>query len=549
MCNKIKRLMQGTNISRLERNSRLMNEFYKYVVEDGESLTSVYERVSTLINIMDRNKVSPKEIFINIKFLNSLQPEWSKYVTLAHQKEQMLLATKYEAEVHLDKEENAFMLDNAYEDNTLEELNATVIMMARIRPTNDKSDVKPIYDAKLINEKDKNACDVSWKSKMAKLNGENMPLNIQIKSLITKRENIKLEYQKLFNSIKMTRVQHQYEVNELITYAYGDVRAKNQDHLMTNSELKEKLKIAEKGKNVNTKFDKSTTLGKILCVTPMNKNKDLKAKMVSKVKVKMDKPKPITSCSTPKNEQGLASSSSVRRLESKESNSKKKVFMNTKFKSTFKDVKKSQSSVSLVSNKRDTLNSNVYESNANVLKEKTINVVNDGSNLLCVSCGKDVFMISHDKFVTRYDLSPNSRVKRALFTSLVAAKSSQVGAALVVVKSRFSVATPPKATNKVPHASSLTPESRKSRKLRTYMKNKIKTSRKWQKWFENQSSFNWSPKSPTAQIPPSVTTSSTSAKPHSRTLVTKQQWVAKLSTLPSGFVSCDVSDPARPLDF
>ncbi|GKF84341.1 hypothetical protein Tco_0249239, partial [Tanacetum coccineum] len=34
---------------------------------------------------MDRNKVKPKEIAINTKFLNSLQLEWSKYVTLTRQ--------------------------------------------------------------------------------------------------------------------------------------------------------------------------------------------------------------------------------------------------------------------------------------------------------------------------------------------------------------------------------------------------------------------------------------------------------------------------------
>ncbi|GKA79851.1 integrase, catalytic region, zinc finger, CCHC-type containing protein [Tanacetum coccineum] len=58
-------------------------------------------------------------------------------------REQMILATKDEARVHLDEEENDFMLNNAYGDNTLEELNATVIMMlnaivimmARIQPT------------------------------------------------------------------------------------------------------------------------------------------------------------------------------------------------------------------------------------------------------------------------------------------------------------------------------------------------------------------------------------------------------------------------------
>ncbi|GJY77393.1 retrovirus-related pol polyprotein from transposon TNT 1-94 [Tanacetum coccineum] len=79
--------------------------------------------------------------------------------------------------------------------------------------------------------------------------------------------------------------------------------------------------------------------------------------MVSKVEVKLDKSKRVTSCYTPKNEQGqkknanvfargiVASSSSVRRPESKDTNLKKKVLLNTKSKSTSKDVKKPHSSV------------------------------------------------------------------------------------------------------------------------------------------------------------------------------------------------------------
>ncbi|GKD61797.1 hypothetical protein Tco_1299306 [Tanacetum coccineum] len=107
----------------------------------------------------------------------------------------------------------------------------------------------------------------------------------------------------------MTRGQHQREVNELIenvnqkTYAYGDVHSKNQDLLMTISKLKAKLKTVEKGKNMDTKFEKSAPLGKLICVAPINKNKDLKSKMVSKDAVKKDESKPVTSCSKPKNEQ------------------------------------------------------------------------------------------------------------------------------------------------------------------------------------------------------------------------------------------------------
>ncbi|GKF00384.1 putative RNA-directed DNA polymerase [Tanacetum coccineum] len=62
-----------------------MNEFDKFEAKEGESLESVYERLSTLVNVMDRNDVRPIKVSINTKFLNSLQPEWSKYVTLTRQ--------------------------------------------------------------------------------------------------------------------------------------------------------------------------------------------------------------------------------------------------------------------------------------------------------------------------------------------------------------------------------------------------------------------------------------------------------------------------------
>ncbi|GJS33798.1 retrovirus-related pol polyprotein from transposon TNT 1-94 [Tanacetum coccineum] len=195
--------MQGTNISLQERQSRLMNEFNKFVAMEGESLTSVYERFTTLINIMDQNGVIPQEISINTKLLNSLQPEWTKYVTMTRQtyieeydhnvqrvpriestprkinvqccnyngkghnardcpkprvhdakyfRERMLLETKDKVGVHLDEEEKDCMLDKAYGDNTLEELSASMIMMARIQPVDDMSDAKTKYDAEVISE-------------------------------------------------------------------------------------------------------------------------------------------------------------------------------------------------------------------------------------------------------------------------------------------------------------------------------------------------------------------------------------------------------------
>ncbi|GJZ69940.1 hypothetical protein Tco_0633490 [Tanacetum coccineum] len=82
MWERIKRLMFGSDVTSYVRHSRLMDEFDKFAVKEGESLESVYERLTTLVNIMDRNNIRPILMLINTKFLNCLQPEWRKYVTM-----------------------------------------------------------------------------------------------------------------------------------------------------------------------------------------------------------------------------------------------------------------------------------------------------------------------------------------------------------------------------------------------------------------------------------------------------------------------------------
>ncbi|GKF72922.1 hypothetical protein Tco_0219254 [Tanacetum coccineum] len=53
--------------------------------------------------------------------------------------EQMLLEMKDEAGGNLNEKENDFMLDNHYGNDSLEELNAALIMMTCIQPTDDKA--------------------------------------------------------------------------------------------------------------------------------------------------------------------------------------------------------------------------------------------------------------------------------------------------------------------------------------------------------------------------------------------------------------------------
>ncbi|GJR06886.1 hypothetical protein Tco_0529870 [Tanacetum coccineum] len=73
--------MRGTIQNKVDRETRFTNEFDQFVVEPGEALVSVYNRFAQLMNDLERNNMNFPTVTINTKFLNSLQPEWLKYVT------------------------------------------------------------------------------------------------------------------------------------------------------------------------------------------------------------------------------------------------------------------------------------------------------------------------------------------------------------------------------------------------------------------------------------------------------------------------------------
>ncbi|GJX15172.1 retrovirus-related pol polyprotein from transposon TNT 1-94 [Tanacetum coccineum] len=100
-----------------------------------------------------------------------------------------------------------------------------------------------------------------------------------------------------------TTSNHSSETKETTSNLPIQKMPKNQDLLMTISELKNKHKTTEKGKNVNTKFYKFETSGLLLYITPLPKNISVKAKKVSNTKVNADRSKPVTSHSIPKNKQ------------------------------------------------------------------------------------------------------------------------------------------------------------------------------------------------------------------------------------------------------
>ncbi|GKA25644.1 hypothetical protein Tco_0711753 [Tanacetum coccineum] len=78
---KVKLLMQGTSLSKQERECKLYDEFDKFSHVKGETLYEYYLRFAQIINDMNIINMAMQPVQVNTKFLNSLPPEWSKSVT------------------------------------------------------------------------------------------------------------------------------------------------------------------------------------------------------------------------------------------------------------------------------------------------------------------------------------------------------------------------------------------------------------------------------------------------------------------------------------
>ncbi|GJZ38617.1 integrase, catalytic region, zinc finger, CCHC-type containing protein [Tanacetum coccineum] len=263
----------------------------------------------------------------------------------------------------------------------------------------------------------------------------------RVHSLIKERDNVKLEYQKLFNSIKNTRSQTQTEMDELIahvskkTYAYGAIRAENQNLLITISELKTRLANLEKGKSVNTKFDKSNGSQPLLYVTPLHKYVIQKKTDVQKSKENHVMSKLGTLQTSPTKQRGVNSNKNViapgivRRSMNRDSHVKDSILANSKkpAKKVAVYVRKNKqtniTSETVILNKENVIDIDV----ANAPKAKT---------LLCVSCMQNVLIPCHDNCFANYKLNARLNVRRPLSTKSKTPKSYDT--TYVVRKTRFS---------------------------------------------------------------------------------------------------------------
>nr|GEV20119.1 retrovirus-related Pol polyprotein from transposon TNT 1-94 [Tanacetum cinerariifolium] len=72
---RIQMLMQGTSLTKHERECKLYDEFDKFVYQKGDTLRDFYLIFSLLLNDMNMYNMKLEQFHVNTKFLNTLPPE------------------------------------------------------------------------------------------------------------------------------------------------------------------------------------------------------------------------------------------------------------------------------------------------------------------------------------------------------------------------------------------------------------------------------------------------------------------------------------------
>nr|GFA08893.1 integrase, catalytic region, zinc finger, CCHC-type, peptidase aspartic, catalytic [Tanacetum cinerariifolium] len=104
--NKVKEIMKGTELTKQERESKLYDEFDRFTSEKRESIHSYYLRCAKLINGMNIIEMKMTPIQINMKFLNHLEPEWSRFVTATKQAKNLYEVNFDQLYAYLKQNEN-----------------------------------------------------------------------------------------------------------------------------------------------------------------------------------------------------------------------------------------------------------------------------------------------------------------------------------------------------------------------------------------------------------------------------------------------------------
>ncbi|GJU40465.1 hypothetical protein Tco_1193422 [Tanacetum coccineum] len=149
----VKRLLEGSELTKEDRESQLYDDFEHFRQNKGETIYDYYVRFAKLINDMRNIKMTMSRMHLNLKFVNNMLSEWGRFVTavklnrgLRDSNYDQLYAYLKQHEAHAN--ENKMMLDR-FTQYTVDPL----ALMSNVTPQQTSSNTKnqaTVQDGKVV---------------------------------------------------------------------------------------------------------------------------------------------------------------------------------------------------------------------------------------------------------------------------------------------------------------------------------------------------------------------------------------------------------------
>nr|GEU86285.1 hypothetical protein [Tanacetum cinerariifolium] len=510
------------NVGRNNRRAYVQDEVIEGANETGNVQRTFWNSSSGNTSTVQCYNCSGKGYYVR----NCPKP---RVQALKYFMEQLLLAKHDEARVILTDEQNDFLFADASRMEEIEDLSANICLMARIQPTNHSFDVGPSYDSAFQLKHGlgysnpytlKQAiCQCPKLYLASSLGNSEIPLNVRDNedNLDDASKSQQKMKEKMNDPIAVANKQNCWTID------YQQINALYKDF------------VPQKVLSAEQKYFPSSFIYS-------NKNLNATASILASMPT-LGMYKVVTPQETQNAKCGLSSTrmnaaSSVRRSINRDSHDKNSILANSK--NSAKQV-----AVYVRKNKQtDNTFANVITNKENVIDVDVANAFK-ANNLLCVSCMENVLIPYHDKCHAHHRLNASRTLTTKSITpkssnttyvvlktrfSKKSAQSKTLDTSFVVSKSKIDVRSASKAKNKVSSASKTNRRDLRNKSLSTYIKNKIRTSRIWQKWFESRTNVVWSP----VNTNPNVHNRGSSKKPS----VSAKKWVVKLPIYTNAVSSC-----------
>nr|GEU88505.1 ribonuclease H-like domain-containing protein [Tanacetum cinerariifolium] len=552
------------------RSTRLRNEMD---IKEEEELVSVYNRFAQLMNDLERNDMHFPIVTINTKFLNSLQPEWLKYqfeklvntsrakklekshdplALVAHTSSSSRNTSSYyvthpTSVVDYDDEYQQDDIQTNYKDP----LTYAMLLLARSitqnfsNPTNNRlltssnTRNQAVIQGDRVNIQSRNSGNAGRNNRLAYVQEEVVEGSNETGNVQRTLRN---------SSSGNTSTVQCYNFSGKGHYASNCPKPRVWD----SKYFMEQILLAKKDEAEHLKhglgYSNPYTLKQAIAQCPklylassfdFVPQKELFAEQkyfLSSFIPSAKNSKEIASIPASMPRMNVAPS--VRRSMNRDSHDKNNVVANSK--NSTKKV-----AVYVKKNKQiDNTFANVISNKENVIDVDVTNA-SKVKNILYVSCMQNVLIPCHDKCLAHHRLNASrtsttkSRTPKSSDTTYKVLKSrfskkltqsKTLDTTFVVSQSNIDVGSASKAKNKVSSTPKTNKRDLRNKSLSTYIKNKIRTSQIWQKWFESRPNVVWLPVNTNSN----VYNSGSSEKPSASV----KKWVVKSPICTNVVSSC-----------